>query len=280
MLSRKLKAFIDLSRPLNVGITLLSIPAACILAGARVNHWAEILIAAITGGLVAAAANSINDYFDVEIDKINKPSRPIPRGDATRKEAWIEWFVLSIVAILLNLILNLWALAIVVCAVVILYSYSAYFKRTIIVGNVIVALMTGMAFIYGAVVVENFDRAVVPALFAFLINLAREIIKDVEDVEGDRMERALTLPVRFGNKPSLWLASVTIVTLIATTIAAYQLKIYTILYLYLVLIVDVVLLTVLIWMWKDQTPSALNRLSNGLKLCMLIGLAALFLGSP
>ncbi len=280
MLSRKLKAYIDLTRPVNVFITLLSIPAASLLAGARATQWVQVLLAALTGGFVAAAANSINDYFDVEIDRINKPSRPIPRGDASKVEAWGEWFVLSVVAVALNLLLNHWALVIVVCAVVILYWYSAYFKRAIIIGNFIVAVMTGMAFIYGAVAVGNVTRAIVPAIFAFLINLIREIIKDIEDVEGDRKENARTLPVRYGNKPALLFASATIVILIVTTLAAYQIGLYTVLYLYPVLSVDVLLVVVLIWMWKDQTPSTMNKLSNGLKLCMLVGLAALFLGSP
>jgi geranylgeranylglycerol-phosphate geranylgeranyltransferase len=280
MLSRKLKAYIDLTRPVNVAITVLSIPAASILAGARVNQWLEVLVAALTGGFVAAAANSINDYFDVEIDKINKPSRPIPRGDATKKEARIEWLVLSFVAIVMNFFLGSYALGIVVFAVVILYWYSAVFKRTIIVGNVVVGLMTGMTFIYGAVVVGNLNRALVPTLFAFLINLAREVIKDIEDVEGDRKEHAITLPVKYGTGPALWLASVSILLLIATTIVAYVFRVYTVLYLYPVLFVDILLLTVVIWMWKDQTPLTMNRLSTGLKLCMIVGLGAIFLGSP
>lgn len=280
MLSKKLKAYIDLTRPINVAITLVSIPAASILAGARMSQWLPVLLAACTGGLVAAAANAINDYFDVEIDKTNKPSRPIPRGDATRKEAWTEWLVLSSIAVALNLFLNMVALGIVVFAVIILYWYSALFKRTIIIGNVIVALMTGMAFIYGAVVVGNLRRAVIPALFAFLINLVRELIKDIEDMEGDRKENANTLPVKYGPRPALWIASVSIVLLIATTIAAYQLNVYTVYFLYPVLIVDALLIAVLIWMWKDQTPLTMNRLSNGLKLCMIVGLVAIFLGSP
>ncbi len=279
MLSSKLKAYIDLTRPVNVAITVLSIPVASILAGAKVSQWLQIFVASLTGGFVAAAANSINDYFDVEIDKTNKPSRPIPRGDATKNEAWIEWLVLSIVAIVLNFFLGPYALGIVVFAVVVLYWYSALFKRTIIIGNVVVALMTGMAFIYGAVVVGNVERAIVPAMFAFLVNVAREVIKDIEDIEGDRKEHAITLPVKYGTKPALWLASISIVLLIATTIAAYLFKVYTVFYLYPVLFVDILLLIVMIWMWKDQTPSTMNRLSNGLKLCMIVGLVAIFLGT-
>ncbi len=280
MLSKKLRAYIDLTRPINVAITLASIPVASVLAGAKAGQWREIMIAGLTGGLVAAAANAINDYFDVEIDRINKPSRPIPRGDATKRDAWFVWLVLSVIAVVLNFWLNIYALLIVIFAVGILYWYSALLKRTIVIGNVVVGLMTGMAFIYGAVVVGNPVRAVVPAIFAFLINIIREVIKDIEDIEGDRKGNAMTLPVRHGTTPALWFASVTIFLLVATTITAYQLGVYTVWYLYPVLFVDLLLLTILIIMWNDQTPGSMNRLSNLLKVCMVVGLVAIILGSP
>ena len=280
MLSKRVVGYFDLARPVNVVITLLAIPVASVLAGARANQWVPVLLAALTGGLVAAGANSINDYFDVEIDKINKPLRPIPRGDVTRKEAWIEWLTLSAIAIVLNLFLNLAAFAIALFAVFILYWYSAFFKRTIFAGNVVVAVMAGMAFVYGAAAVGNPVRAIVPSLFAFLVNLVRELIKDIEDMEGDRKEHANTLPVKYGPKPALWIASVAIIVLIGTTIAAYQFNIYNAYFLYLVAVVDVLLVAVMVWMWKDQTPSTMNLLSNGLKVCMVVGLAAIYLGSP
>ncbi len=106
MLSRKFKAYLDLARPVNVAITCSQFPLLRFWQAQRQANGLEIVIAALTGGFVAAAANSINDFFDVEIDRTNKPSRPIPRGDATKREAWIEWLVLSIAAIALNFFLN------------------------------------------------------------------------------------------------------------------------------------------------------------------------------
>ncbi len=277
--TRKLKAFVDLTRPVNVAITLASIPAASILAGAALSQWLQVVLAALTGGLVAAAANAINDRFDAEIDRINKPSRPIPRGDATPGEAYVAWLILSLLAIALNVFLNWYAIGIVVFSVIILYWYSAFFKRTVFAGNLVVGLMTGMAFIYGAVVVGGFAKAVVPAVFAFLVNVAREVIKDVEDVEGDRKDGAVTLPVRFGTRPALVVTTVVIFLLIVATFVPYQTRFYTSTYLYLVLLVDVLLATVMVWIWINASPANMNRLSNILKVCMVIGLFAIFFGS-
>ncbi|HTP12128.1 MAG TPA: geranylgeranylglycerol-phosphate geranylgeranyltransferase [Bacteroidota bacterium] len=279
MPSKKLVALVDLTRPVNVAITLVSIPAASVLAGAGWRQWFEVLLAALTGGLVAGAANAINDRFDADIDRINKPSRPIPRGDATQRDALIEWSVLSLIAIALNVALNVYAIGIVISAVAILYWYSAYFKRTVLAGNFIVGFMTGTAFIYGAVVVGNVERALMPAIFAFLANFAREILKDIEDIEGDRKEGAATLPVRYGIQPARIVASFALVLLVAATVVAYQLGIYTIVYLYIVLVVDVLLAAVLVWMWIDLAPASIRKMSSALKASMVIGLVAIFLGS-
>lgn len=279
-MNSKLTAYFELTRPLNVLITFLSIAAACVLAGGTVALWLNILFASLAGALIAAGANTINDYFDVDIDRINKPHRPLPRGAVTPTEAWVLWLRLSLVGILLNVFLNSGALLIAVIAAVALYAYSAYFKRTILAGNVLVGIMTGLAFVYGGVVVGDLKRAIIPAMFAFLINVAREIIKDVEDVEGDAIEEAHTFPVRHGVKPALILATVILLALVATTLVPYHLQIYGLTYLIVVLIVDAAILFVVISMWLNSSPMNLAKLSYILKVNMLIGLVAIFLGSP
>ncbi len=278
-MNSKFAAYVELTRPLNVLITFLSIAAACVLAGGKSADSLNILFASLAGALIAAGANAINDYFDVDIDRINKPNRPLPRGAVTAAEVWVLWLRLSLVGILLNVFLNSGALLIALIAVVALYAYSAYFKRTVLAGNFLVGTMTGLAFLYGGVVVGDLNRAIIPAIFAFLINVAREIIKDVEDVEGDSKEGASTFPVRYGVKPALVLATMILMTLVATTLVPYYLQMYDLTYLILVLIVDAAILFVVISMWLNSSPMNLGKLSYILKVNMLIGLVAIFLGS-
>ena len=277
--TRKLLAYLELSRPVNVAITFCSIPAASILAGARSPDWVQVVLAAATGGLVAAGANAINDFFDLEIDTINRPNRPLPRGALSRGDARAFWLITSLIAIGLNFFLNIKALGIVVFAVSVLYYYSAALKRTVFAGNLVVGVLTGMAFIYGAVAVGRFERSLMPAAFAFLVNVGRELIKDVEDLEGDRRESAATLPVKYGVKPAQILTTVILSALVATTILAYILQLYNLWYLYLVLVIDVALVFVIGSMWKDSSPVNLGRLSSILKFTMVIGLIAIFVGS-
>ncbi len=78
MNSEKLKAFVQLSRPVNILIIVASIPVACWIAGGTIQDLFIIFLAALTGALVTAGANAINDSFDIEIDRINRPDRPLP----------------------------------------------------------------------------------------------------------------------------------------------------------------------------------------------------------
>jgi geranylgeranylglycerol-phosphate geranylgeranyltransferase len=279
MSSDTLRGHLGLLRPLNVGIVFLTIAAAAILAGASSENWLTILGASLAGALIAGGANAINDYFDLEIDRINKPNRPLPRGAATRQGAVWLWGVTSGIGLLLSASAGTGTLAIALFWVISLYLYSKTFKRTVLAGNIMVGVITGLAFVYGGVAVGHAERSFFPALFAFLINVARELVKDVEDLEGDAKARAWTLPVTYGVRPALVLASLTIFLLVVATFLPYSSGVYSSNYLALVIVVDAALLYVIVSMWKDRSPANLGKLSLILKLDMVGGLVAIFLGS-
>jgi geranylgeranylglycerol-phosphate geranylgeranyltransferase len=279
MNSKKLIAFVQLSRPVNVLITFVSIPVACWIAGGAASSWLFFLFAGVTGALVAAGANAINDAFDIDIDRINRPNRPLPRGALTPRDARRMWLILSVAALGINLFLNVAALMIAVLSIALLYFYSARLKRTVLIGNVVIGLMTGMAFIYGGVVVGRMERAVVPAIFAFFVNLARELLKDVEDMEGDRIENAVTLPVKYGVLPALVLATASLLLLIGTTIAVSIFALYNSMFLFIVLVADFLTCVSILFMWRDHSSAAIRHVSTMLKIIIVIGLISIIAGS-
>jgi geranylgeranylglycerol-phosphate geranylgeranyltransferase len=279
MNSKKLIAFVQLSRPVNVLITFVSIPVACWIAGGAASSWLFFLFAGVTGALVAAGANAINDAFDIDIDRINRPNRPLPRGALTPRDARRMWLILSVAALGINLFLNVAALMIAVLSIALLYFYSARLKRTVLIGNVVIGLMTGMAFIYGGVVVGRMERAVVPAIFAFFVNLARELLKDVEDMEGDRIENAVTLPVKYGVIPALVLATASLLLLIGTTIAVSIFALYNSMFLFIVLVADFLTCVSILFMWRDHSSAAIRHVSTMLKIIIIIGLISIIAGS-
>lgn len=276
---KKLKAFTELIRPVNVAMVFLAIGAASLLAGAELVDWKTILLASLSGALIASGGYAINDYFDADIDSINRPDRPLPRGAVEKTEAWWIWRMSSSAGVILSAFLGPAQLFIALVWVISLYFYSKRFKRVVLIGNIIVSVATGLALLYGGLVVGNIERAFVPALFAFLVNFAREVVKDVEDMEGDAKGNAQTLPVKHGTKPALVLATVTLLMLIAATLAAFQFGLYNLRYLAVVALVDVALIIVILSMWRSSAPATMHKLSTVLKASMLLGMVAMYLGS-
>lgn len=277
MLSR-VPAYLTLVRPLNLLIVFLSIIAAAVLAGGGWDAALPMLLAGIAGIAVAAGANAVNDYFDVEIDRINRPDRPIPSGALTKADAWRVWQIFSAVGCLCGLAIGLWPFVITGGCVALLYAYSRSLKATPLAGNVVIWGMTGMAFIFGGVAIGAADRAVVPAVFAFLVNVAREVVKDIEDRHGDAHHRAVTLPVRFGVRPAQIVTSLSLVVLVIVTVLAYVYDHYDHIYFRIVLVADAMLLYVALAVWWTETPAHMRRLSLLLKATMVVGLAAIFFG--
>lgn len=275
----KIFCYIQLTRPLNTLISFFSIIVAGLLAVTGTLPWRNILLASLSGALTCAAGNIINDIYDIKIDRINKPKRVLPAGRVTVKEAWILYFVLSVFSLLLSALINLYALLIVLFTLVMLFIYSARLKGLILVGNITVALLTGLAFIYGGVAVNNLRNAVIPAVFAFLINFIREILKDMEDVVGDFKNHIITFPQRYGNTLAIRIILLLTCILCLSTSIPFILRIYKIEYFISVMvIVNVIFIYFLKSLFADQSENNLKRLSLVLKINMILGLVSIYLG--
>ncbi|WP_243685031.1 geranylgeranylglycerol-phosphate geranylgeranyltransferase [Methanosarcina barkeri] len=159
--------------------------------------------------LISGAGNTINDYFDVRIDSINRPERPIPSGRIKLKEALYFSYLLFAFGTLLAFSINL------ICGIIALFNslllifYAKTLKGTPLLGNMSIGYLTGSSFLFGASVfgLEGLKALFVLFLLAALAITAREIVKDIEDMEGDKMEGADTLPLRVGAKKASYLAA-------------------------------------------------------------------------
>ncbi|MDA3859660.1 MAG: UbiA family prenyltransferase, partial [Melioribacteraceae bacterium] len=177
---QKLKSLINITRPLNCLITFFTIVIASYICASIINYQI-ILIAGLAGALVNAGGNVINDYFDIEIDKINRPNRPLPSGQLQIKTALSSYLYFTLFAFVISYsYLNTLGIAIVVLTSALMLLYSFKLKSIPLVGNVVVAFSTGLAFHFGSVVVGNVFCGIIPALFAFMISLMRELVKDIE----------------------------------------------------------------------------------------------------
>lgn len=267
-----------LTRPVNVLIGGLSIFVGALVSGS-IQPIEKVLVACVSGALVAAGANAINDYFDVEIDRRNKPYRPLPAGRVTRRAAKGQALACLALGSALGALIGVLPLAVATLTALLLYVYSWRLKRTVLWGNVAVSVATGLAFLYGGLAVGRPWAASIPAGFAFLFHLGREIIKDVEDMEGDRLEGAVTLPIRHGWRAALAVATAVYALVVLVTPLPYAAGVYGSAYLLVVIAgVDTVVAYVLVTMWRRPEPPVLHRLSELLKADMFLGLVAIYVG--
>ncbi|HSR18454.1 MAG TPA: geranylgeranylglycerol-phosphate geranylgeranyltransferase [Ignavibacteriaceae bacterium] len=279
----KLSALIKLIRPLNFLITFLSVIVAALISSEADAFFPEqikiIFFAALSAAFTASAGYVINDCFDVNIDKINRPARPLASGRIKRNEAAVIYFFLFLASLALSGFVNILALLIVLTASSLLFLYSYKLKKITLVGNFLIAFMTGLAFVYGGIAVNNISNIVFPAIFAFLINLTRELIKDIEDLEGDKKGGVLTFPGKYGISNSTLLINCITGVLIISTFIPFILKIYKIEF---TIIAAVIINPVLIYFLKSLNENLslknLHKLSNILKLDMAFGLAAIYFG--
>ncbi len=274
---KKFYGIILLTRPPNVLITFIAVFIGASVSGA-IYPSERLFFACLSAGIICSGGNMLNDYFDVESDRINKPARPIPAGIILKPEALVWGVLISLTGFSLSFIIGLRGIFIAGTAVILLFLYNARLKKTILAGNIIISFLTGLAFIYGGEAVGNIKAAYIPAGFAFLFHFGREIIKDTEDIEGDTKAEICTFPVKFGIKKSVYLTAVVFGFLSILTFYPFLFMGYSIIYLLIVLFgVDFVLSFTIYSIFKNSKKQNLHRINNILKGDMLIGLLALYL---
>lgn len=215
---QRLRGLVELTRPGNaVTSGLLTFIGAFVAGvgsvstGLLLDASPEIRAAAavVATVLAVAAGNAINDYFDRDIDAINAPDRPIPRGAVSPAVALAFACVLFAAAVAFALLLPPLAIAIAVVNLLALIAYTELFKGLPGVGNALVAYLGGSTFLFGGAAVGGaLDAVGVLFVLAAVATFAREVIKDVEDADGDREEGLRTLPIVYGERPALVVAAV------------------------------------------------------------------------
>ncbi len=276
-----LKGLFLISRPLN---SFLSGFAVIIGAITAITHplttfqFFGIILGYFTTSLIAIGGYAINDVFDKDIDKINMPHRPIPAGYLTELQGKAYAFALFIVGILLALIISLPAFIIAVIGGISLFLYAAYFKRSGLIGNLIIGFLTAIPFIFGGFLTGSYDAMVFPALFAFLLIVGREIIKDIEDVHGDKIENVQSIALRYGVKPArslgyLFLVILLIIVPIPIILGYYRTPVFVICV--LVIILAIFYVAYLLFN-RDEGEIIVNstRAKKILKSCISLGVFA------
>jgi geranylgeranylglycerol-phosphate geranylgeranyltransferase len=211
------RATVRLVRPGNVAVSFVGTVVGGLVAGGHGvalpgETWLYVTLLAFSTALVTAGGNVLNDLEDRESDRANHPDRPLVTGEvsvrAARSIAIGGFVVGSALAVPVAFHAPLVAV-ILVAAVGLLLGYELRWKRRGFVGNAVVAALTGLVFLYGGAGVGAPELLLPFAAMAFLATLSREVIKDMEDMEGD-VDRT-TLPRTYGLRLSSGVARAAIV---------------------------------------------------------------------
>ncbi|NNV54988.1 geranylgeranylglycerol-phosphate geranylgeranyltransferase [Limnovirga soli] len=257
----------------------------------------NFLLIVISSVLIAAAGYIINDYFDLNIDQVNKPDKMVVAKIIRRRWTIIWHIILSVSGIAMGFYVDytsrIWLLGFSNTAcVLLLFIYSASLKKKLLIGNITISILTAWTILVVAWCEYNhliktdiglradkiLRETFLFAGFAFIISLIREVIKDMEDIEGDRKYGCKTMPIVWGINATKIFVAVWIVVLagVLLVVQVYALRLtwwYSVSYTMLLIFIP------LIWIFnkllKASTSADYHTISTAIKLVMLAGICSM-----
>ena len=263
-----------LLRPMNCFLSFIAVLIGGIIAlgTGAFDHLALLCLGGLVAGEFTAAGNSLNDYLDVGIDRKAHPMRPLVSGEMAPEWALNITIIKFMIALFLGQFLPPLAFVILIVNLIIMVSYEVKLKNHGLVGNISISWLTATLFLFAGAIVGALWPVLFISAMAFLANLGREIIKDVEDMDADIGKRR-TLPMAIGKNASLRAASAFLVIAIGLSILPYIFGIFHYSYLLLILVADLGL------MYTIYSASTDPRKSSSLaKMAMAMALVSFIIG--
>jgi 4-hydroxybenzoate polyprenyltransferase len=299
-----MRAYFAIIRPNNILLTLLT-QVVFMLAASRTSflqiNWENIIfpesiLVVLTCCLTAAGGYVINDLFDVDTDHVNRPNKRILKRDISHRAAIIYYALLTaagqICGYAAGLGMGLFASAIAI----LLYFYSSDLKAMGLPGNLLIAFMSGSVIYVASRGINEISQGYFAeyAFLAFLLTFARELIKDAEDIEGDKQQECETFPIVHGTKKTNLLTNVILgVVVLFLGIASYILAVNPFLHVkgafqtsallfpaYLTFILIPMILRSMLLTSKAENKREYKKISKSLKFIMLMGLFSVLFSQP
>ena len=260
-------------------------------------HGLNFVLITLSSVLIAAAGYIINDYFDLNIDQVNKPDKLVVEKIIKRRWTIIWHIVLSVAGVAIGFYVDftsrIWLLGFsnAVC-VALLFIYSTSLKRRFLIGNIIISLLTSWVILVVAWCEYNHLTRMNNGLhadkilretflysgFAFIISLIREVVKDMEDIEGDRKYGCKTMPIVWGINATKVFVAVWLIVLIGVLIImqVYALRLeWWMSIVYCIIAIIVPLLWILRKLFSANTPQDYHRISTAIKFVMFTGILSM-----
>jgi 4-hydroxybenzoate polyprenyltransferase len=283
-LRSSLGAFLRLVRLPNLLIILLAQFLVRIFVIGPKEDWRNIisqpnfLMLCLATLMIAGAGYIINDYYDIKIDIVNNPKRVMIGKIFTRRVALFAHFIINIAALFISLFQDWKIFVTVFISGFLMWYYSNSLKRLALWGNITISLLTGISIFYLSFLSNNNIRMVIIySVFAFMISLIREIIKDMEDMKGDALYGCKTLPIVWGVKNTKYFIFVISFIFIIVMGFLFLERYNSLQVLYFSLVLFPIFVFMLIKLYNAESEKDYHFLSNLSKVIMLAGLTSILL---
>jgi geranylgeranylglycerol-phosphate geranylgeranyltransferase len=259
-----------------------------------------LLLAAVIAFMITGAGNVINDYIDVESDRVNRPKRPIPSGKVSKDAAFAFAVALFMAGMILSLFISLPVFLLAVVNSVLLILYSMTLQDKLLLGNVTIGYLVGSVFLFGGLAANNPGMLLSPVtlfMLAMLSTISREIVKDLEDVEGDKLGflKRITqnvrkkiadrfrlgkqgVELRLGNDSMTVMAMTLLGIAVVLSFIPYYYGMFSAWYLFVILISDAVFLHCIYLLGRRNKSRYYAKISRRMKFGMLIAMLAFIAG--
>jgi len=280
----KVKALLQIIRPVNCLMMGFAVIVGASLANKGVfssEIFSNLFLGFVTAFTLTGASMTINDYYDRNIDAINEPNRPIPRGAISPKQALIYASFLTTVGFVAAFFTNIPTLIIAVLSWIIFAAYATRGKQTGLLGNFLVSTCIAVPFIYGSFVVGKGFETPIAVFFAiaFLSNTGREVTKGIVDVEGDKSQHIRTIAVRYGEKTAAIVASTFFILAVALSSIPLLLNLVSLWFIPLVAVTDIGLVVSSVLLIRNFSRQNAKKIKNLVLVWLLFGLLAIIAGT-
>jgi geranylgeranylglycerol-phosphate geranylgeranyltransferase len=275
-IARKARGISDLLKtelPVAAGVCVV---AGQVLALGSLPSLAEAALGFLTGFFISGALMITNDYFDLEVDRVNHPGRPLPSGRITVAELVLLTILFTIAGLATAASLGLPALLIAAVIWVIGILYNWKLKESGLAGNMMVGLSVSMTFVAGGVSVGQASNGLVWLFgaLAFVFDLAEEIANGAMDIEGDRLRSSRSLAIVRGKKFALGVSGLLYAIFVALTFVPNLLGWLGLAYLVLVIVTDLAVVYFVYRLIKSETPQEGKNMTRRLYLTLLVFVVA------
>ena len=273
-------ALLSLIRPINSFMIGLAVVVGIAIGSPDMLFSRLTIYGFITGFSISSYSMIINDIYDIEIDKVNQPERPLAKQIISINSALSLSLILLLIGLTSSLLISYYNIIITAIFSFLSWFYNIWGKKQGIIGNSIVASSMSIPFIFGGIITGNISLLVWSiSLIAFLSGMGREIIKTIADIKGDKIKGIKSVSIQFGSRNAMLIACGFIIISILISFIPIYLNLIQIYYIPLLLLTDLILLYSIFVLSKDYSKSESLKVKKYILYAMLFGLITFLMNS-